>query len=61
MTSYIQYIQLINCIINTFSNTIMKLAKGSKLCKTKIEFKATRKLQTSSLSSKLLVKDDIVR
>jgi hypothetical protein len=39
----------------------MKLAKGSKLCITKIEFKATCKLQTSSLSSKLSVQDDIVR
>ncbi len=43
------------------SNTLMKLAKGSKLRTTKFELKATRELQTSSLSSKLSVGDNIVR
>jgi hypothetical protein len=39
----------------------MKLAKGSKLHTTKFELKATRKLQTSSPSSKLSMRDDFVR
>jgi hypothetical protein len=38
----------------------MKLAKGSKHCIMKFECKATPELQTSSLSSKLTVQDDIV-
>ena len=38
----------------------MKLAKGSKLCVTNFELEATQELQTSSLSSKLSVRDDIV-
>jgi hypothetical protein len=49
-TSYIQWIQLITSMINIFSNTLMKLAKGSKLRITKFELEATHKLQTSSLS-----------
>jgi hypothetical protein len=61
VTSYIQWIQLINCVINILSNTLMKLAKGSKLHITKFELRATRKFQTSSPSSKLCVEDDIVR
>ena len=61
VTSYTQLIQLINSITNIVSNTLMKLAKGSKLCIIKFELKATCKLQTSSLSSKLSVQDDIVR
>ncbi len=59
-TSYIQCIQLINSITNIVSNTLMKLAKGSKLRVTTFELEATRELQTSSLSSKLSVQDDIV-
>ncbi len=39
----------------------MKLAKGRKLHITNFELEANRKLQTSSLSSKLSVQDDIVR
>ncbi len=38
----------------------MKLAKGSKLRTTNFELEATRELQTSSLSSKLSVQDNIV-
>jgi hypothetical protein len=38
----------------------MKLAKGSKLRITNFELEATQELQTSSLSSKLSVQDDIV-
>ena len=53
LTSYIQWIQLITSVINILSNTLMKLAKGSKLRITKFELKAIRELQTSSLSSKL--------
>ena len=60
-TSYIQCIQLINSITNIVSNTLMKLAKGSKLRITNFELEANRELQTSSLSSKLSVRDDIVR
>ncbi len=61
MTSYIQWIQLIISVINILSNTLIKLAKGSKLCITKFELKATCKVQTWSLSSKLSVQDDILR
>jgi hypothetical protein len=61
VTSYIQWIQLINSITNIVSNTLMKLAKGSKLHITTFELEATCELQTSSLSSKLSVQDDIVR
>ncbi len=50
-----------NNLCYQLSNTLMKLAKGSKLCIIKFELKATCKLQTSSLSSKLSVQDDIVR
>jgi hypothetical protein len=39
----------------------MKLAKGSKLPITIFELEANRELQTSSLSSKLSVRDDIVQ
>ena len=60
VTSYIQLIQLINSITNIVSNTLMKLAKGSKLRTTNFELEATRELQTSSLSSKLSVQDNIV-
>ncbi len=42
------------------SNTLMKLATGSKLRITSFENAAQRQLQTSSLSSKLNVRDDIV-
>jgi hypothetical protein len=59
VTSYIQWIQLINSITNIVSNTLMKLAKGSKLCITTFDLEATCELQTSSLSSKLSVRDDI--
>jgi hypothetical protein len=38
----------------------MKLAKGSQLRITNFELEATWELQTSSLSSKLSVQDDIV-
>jgi hypothetical protein len=55
VTSYIQWIQLINSTTNIVSNTLMKLAKGSKLHTTTFELEATRELQTSSLSSKLSV------
>jgi hypothetical protein len=61
MTSYIQWIQLITSVINILSNTLMKLAKGSKLCITTFELEATRELQPSSLSSKLSVQDNIVK
>ena len=61
VTSYIQWIQQINSTTNIVSNILMKLAKGSKLCMTKILLQATCELQTSSLSSKLSVRDDIVR
>ncbi len=60
VTSYIQWIQWINSITIIVSNTLMKLAKGSKLHITNFELEATCKLQTSSLSSKLSVQDDIV-
>jgi hypothetical protein len=39
----------------------MKLAKESKLRITNFELEATRELQTSSLSSILFVRDDIVQ
>jgi hypothetical protein len=39
----------------------MKLPKGSKLCIRKFELEATFEHQTSLLSSKLSVRDDIVR
>jgi hypothetical protein len=42
------------------SNTLMKLATGSKWRITSFENAAQRQLQTSSLSSKLSVCDDIV-
>ncbi len=42
------------------SNTLMKLATGSKWRITSFENAAQRQLQTSSLSSKLSVRDDIV-
>jgi hypothetical protein len=42
------------------SNTLMKLAKRSKRRNTSFENAAHRQLQTSSLSSKLNVRDDIV-
>jgi hypothetical protein len=42
------------------SNTLMKLATGSKQRTTSFENAAQRQLQTSSLSSKLSVCDDIV-
>ncbi len=42
------------------SNTLMKLATGSKQRITSFENAAQRQLQTSSLSSKLSVFDDIV-
>jgi hypothetical protein len=61
MTLYVQWIQLINCIINILSNTLIKLAKGSKLRITKFELKANRNLQSSSLSSKMSLQDSIVR
>jgi hypothetical protein len=61
VTSCIQWIQLINSITNIVSSTLMKLAKGSKLHVTTFELEATHKLQTSSLSSKLSLRDDIVR
>jgi hypothetical protein len=61
VASYIQWIKLINSITNIVSITLMKLAKGSKLRITTFELEATRELQTSSLSSKLSVRDDIVR
>ncbi len=61
MTSYIQCIQLRNYDIIMLSITLLKLAKGSKLCITKFELKATHKLQTSSLNSKLSLRDDIDR
>ncbi len=46
---------------NIVSNTLMKLAKGRKLRLTNFDLEATHELQTSSLSSKLSVQDDIVR
>jgi hypothetical protein len=42
------------------SNTLMKLAKGSKRRITSFENAAQRQLQTSSLSSKLSVRNNIV-
>jgi hypothetical protein len=60
VTSYIQWIQLIHSIPNIVSNTLMKLAKRRKLRTTNFELEATCELQTSSLSSKLSVQDDIV-
>jgi hypothetical protein len=39
----------------------MKLTKGSKLRIANFELESTQELQTSSLSSKLSVQDDIVR
>jgi hypothetical protein len=42
------------------SNTLMKLAKGSKQRITSFENAALRQLQTSSLTSKLSICDDIV-
>jgi hypothetical protein len=39
----------------------MKLAKGSNLRVTNFELEATWEIQTSSLSSKLSVRDDIVQ
>jgi hypothetical protein len=43
------------------SNTLMKLATGSKRRITSFENAAQQQLQTSSLSSKLSVRDDIVK
>ncbi len=59
-TSDIQWIQLIHSIPNFVSNTLMKLVNGSKLCIANFELETTWELQTSSLSSKLSVWDDIV-
>jgi hypothetical protein len=55
VTSDIQRIQQINSIPIIVSNTLMKLAKGSKLRITNFELEASQKHQTSSLSLKLLV------
>ncbi len=48
-------------IISNPSNTLMKLAKGSKQRIIRFEKEAHRHLQSSSLSSKLTIRDDVVR
>ena len=53
------YTYLIFCL-STSSNTLMKLAKGSNRIIDSFEKAAHRQLQTSSLSSKLSIRDDIV-
>jgi hypothetical protein len=47
-------------LCSSSSNTLMKLAKGSKQRITSFENKVHRQLQTSSSNSKLSVHDDIV-
>ena len=47
-------------LCSDLSNTLMKLAKGSKQRITSFENAVQRQLQTSSLSSKLSVYDNIV-
>jgi hypothetical protein len=48
-------------IISNPSNTLMKLAKGSGRRINSFEKEAHRHLQSSSLSSKLTTRDDVVR
>ncbi len=55
----IVYIHVI-AVCSNLSNTLMKLAKGSRRRITSFGNTAHRQLQTSSLSSKLSVCDDIV-
>jgi hypothetical protein len=50
----------VTALFSKSSNTLMKLAKGSKRRIKSFENAAHRQLQTSSLSSKLSVCDDIV-
>jgi hypothetical protein len=61
MTSCINLIQSIITVAKVLSNTLMKLAKGSKFRIRKIELEATHEPQTSSHSSKSTVQDDFVR
>ncbi len=48
-------------LISNPSNTLMKLAKGSGWRINSFEKEAHRHLQSSSLSSKLTIRDDVVR